>query len=161
MSGVLGFQPGRSSGLVTDNEKQLIEGIEKVEKQLAILNETQFSGPGGALTLTKAGESKVLVGGPSITIPVTGVYYITIGMRMRIGAAGGLVSMQGGLAVNGVPGASLFVQYVASGSFDLYLAETTSRFNVNAGEKLETYGEISQSVECIFDFSRILTRRIS
>lgn len=157
---VSGFQPGRSSGVVNTTDPNATR-LEKIEEQLAILNTTLFSGPGGSLTLTKAGEAKVLVGSPSVTVTTTGIYLITIGMRMRIGGAGGLVSMQGGLAVNGVVGASLFVQYVASGAFDLYLAETTSRFTVNAGEVLSTYGEISQSVECIFDFARIICRRIS
>lgn len=159
----VGF-PGNQlpGGLVVPNiDKTVEQELKEIKEQLAILTTpVLFSGPGGSLVLKTAGEVKPLVAGPEVTVTTTGIYLVTIGMRLRIGAAGGLVSMQGGLAVGGVA-SSLFCQYVASGAFDLYLAETTSKFTLNAGEKLSTYGEISQSVECIFDFSRIICRRIS
>jgi len=150
---VSGFQPGRSSGVV-DSTNPNANALAKIEAQLAILKTFSFSGPGGVLILKIGGEEKELAGGPKLTIPVTGVYLVRMGLRMYLSGAGGLCEALAGVSVNN--GAlNLHADAVMQNPFQLVMEETGQIYNLKVGDKLTAKGRIAQNVETNFDFARM------
>lgn len=132
--------------------QQIPASLEQRIAELEAIRKPIVAGRTGNTTLKVISEA-ALAGGPSITVPQTGLYEVELSLE-GISQAPGLVDMLGNLAINGVPQITMF-DFVTETAFARVRTSTTDRLNLVAGQVLSIRVQIAQNVECTFLAGRL------
>lgn len=108
----------------------------------------------GGLTTAKVAETKQLLGGPSITVPLDGEYDIAGTIRGQQNEAG-VQEMQAFISLNGALTGPLIFDFVGTGIFALMWATNMERVAQTKGGVLTIGCLTTEPVKCSFNLGRL------